>query len=185
MKKLKLMMITLMMCFTMNIFSQNELIYSEVIKVDSNISKSELYNRAKTWFVTTYNSSNDVLQLDDKENGQLIGRAIIKYKSKRTYMGSDLTIGYIKYTIKIFVKDGRYKYEISNFIHKSTYYTNPSSMGLITVDEFPLIKPRNLTKNVSNKIWLDIKNQINNNISNLILGLKLDMLKETETKINW
>ena len=100
-------------------------------------------------------------------------------------MGSDLTIGYIKYTIKIFVKDGRYKYEISNFIHKSTYYTNPSSMGLITVDEFPLIKPRNLTKNVSNKIWLDIKNQINNNISNLILGLKLDMLKETETKINW
>ena len=50
-----------------------EVVYTEVIKVDS-LNAKELYNRAKKWIVLNYKSANDVIQLDDKEDGILIGK---------------------------------------------------------------------------------------------------------------
>lgn len=160
------------------IFGQTPLKYTEVVKIDSVLS-NELYNRASLWFATAYNSANDVLQMDDKDQGQIIGKANIIYKPK-IFNGSEQTKGNIKYTIKIFVKDERYKYEISNFIHVP--YGN-SSFGLITTDvEYPDPKP--LAKKWSNKVWRDIKNQIEENISSLIASLKHDMSKQAETEVD-
>lgn len=42
-------------------------------------SKEELYNRSKIWFVKTFKSAKDVLQLEDKDNGQLIGKGNFQY----------------------------------------------------------------------------------------------------------
>ena len=47
--------------------------YTEVVHVDS-VSKNELYARAKLWLVDTYKSSINVIQLEDKENGEIIGK---------------------------------------------------------------------------------------------------------------
>lgn len=40
--------------------------YSEVVQVEG-ATQSELYKRAKVWFVNAFRSANDVIQLDDKE----------------------------------------------------------------------------------------------------------------------
>ena len=174
------MTLALLLFTAMTIFGQEPLTYTEVIQVDS-ISQNELYNRAKLWFTTTYNSANDVLQMDNKESGQIIGKAIMKY-NPTVFSGSEQTKGSIKYTIKIFVKEGRYKYEISDFIHDP--YGNQygkSSMGLITTNE-ECPNPKPMAKKWSNKVWRDIKNQIENNMTSLVLSLKKGMMKQAETE---
>jgi hypothetical protein len=176
------MTFTIMTVITMAVFGQETMIYTEVIQNDS-VSQNELYNRAKLWFATAYNSANDVLQIDNKEEGQIIGKAVMKY-NPIVISGSEQTKGIIKYTIKIFVKEGRYKYEITDFIHDA--YGNQygkSSMGLITTEkECPNPKP--MAKSWSNKVWDDIKSQIAENMTLLISSLKEGMTKTTESKKN-
>ena len=57
--------------------------------------------RAKKWFVDNYKSAKDVIQLDDKENGEITGTGNFKisYYTRKPY---------ISHTISIFVKEGRY-----------------------------------------------------------------------------
>lgn len=90
--------------------------YSEVIKLDSTIRKADLYSRAMEWFAKTYISSNEVIQMADREEGRIIGKAVMKvyYKSMGREYPSKL-----RYTVSIFVKQGRYKYEITDFIHET------------------------------------------------------------------
>ncbi len=173
------LVLVFMTSITMNVFGQSPLTYTEIVKVDS-VSKSELYNRAKIWFATTYNSANDVIQMENKDEGEIIGRAIITY-SPTVYFASEQTRGVIKYTVKLFVKDGRYKYEITDFIHDP--YGNKygkSSMGLITTnDECPNPKPS--AKGWSNKVWADIKALIEENMISLISSIKQGMTKKNES----
>lgn len=91
----------------------NKICYTEVITVDST-SREALYYRSREWFAKTYNSSKDVLQMDDKESGNIIGKANIPMYY--TFLGSTSQNGYMNYTISIYLKDNRYKYEITNFI---------------------------------------------------------------------
>jgi len=99
--------------------STNKITYAEVINVDSLTSKQELYSRAREWFAKTYNSSKEVLQMEDKESGKIIGKALIQVYYKM--LGMDHEHGYINYTITIAVKDGKYKYEITDLHHKGQF----------------------------------------------------------------
>ena len=77
--------------------------YGGVVQIDG-LSSEELYKRTKRWFIETYNSGKDVIQLDDSGIGINIHE-----------------------TIKIQVKDGRYKYEITDF--KVKFYV-PAAGGM-------------------------------------------------------
>jgi hypothetical protein len=88
--------------------------YSEVITVDS-ASKDVLYNRAKRWYVDVYNSAQNVIQLDDKENGEIVGKGNFDvYWNMGALVGTEKVAIYHK--LSIFLKDGRYKYEIADLI---------------------------------------------------------------------
>lgn len=50
--------------------------YTEVVNVDTSLSKLELYSRAKEWFAKAYNSSQNVIQIEDKESGKIVGKAL-------------------------------------------------------------------------------------------------------------
>lgn len=97
--------------------------YTGVVQVDS-IDKNTLYTRAKKWFVDNYKSAKDVIQLDDKETGEITGKGNFKIN----YYTRD---PYISHTISIFVKDGRYKYLITNF----SYSDNQNEK--FTIENFP------------------------------------------------
>jgi hypothetical protein len=85
--------------------------YTGVINVDST-SKDELYSRAKRWFVDKYNSGKDVIQLDDKENGEVIGKGFF---SEIWYVNWAFSQKINVWTIvKIQVKDNKFRYEITN-----------------------------------------------------------------------
>lgn len=47
--------------------------YNEVVQVDT-IKKDELYLRSKQFFVDVFKSANDVIQMDDKDAGVVVGK---------------------------------------------------------------------------------------------------------------
>lgn len=100
-----------------------KIIYEGVEKVEG-ATKDELYVRAREWFARTFNSANKVLQMDDKAAGKLIGKASEPGVSLSLFTGGFM----MDYTVSITVKEGRYRYEITNYIltdFPSTYNLNP------------------------------------------------------------
>jgi hypothetical protein len=103
--------------------------YTGVVHVDS-LSSEELYKRSKRWFFDTYNSGKDVIQLDDKESGEIIGKGFFETYWQSSFLGG-ISIN-VYQTIKVQVKDGRYKYEITDFKVKyfvpASQYTRASNV---------------------------------------------------------
>ena len=98
-----------------------EINFSEVVLLDSTFKKNDLYINANKFFVDVYHSAKDVIQLDDKDAGIVIGKGYFETLWKANFL-----ITYqlqIWHTIKISIKDGSYKYEITDFRYK--YYVSP------------------------------------------------------------
>jgi uncharacterized protein with TBP-like fold DUF4468 len=187
----KYIFLPLALIFSLRSYSQDSLrtpvAYSEVIKIDTTLSSNELYLRARAWFAESYRSAQDVIQMDDKENGKIIGKGNIKYTS-RIFAGSGGTKGWIRYTISIQVKNGRYKYEISDFYHEGNPLNSGDqlSFGLITNEiECPYKIGMWMSKGWRNKVWNDIKQTIDTNIRSLIESLKLSMGKTIKKDADW
>ena len=110
----------------------NPISFSEVVKVDSTRLAADLFPQAKMWFVEAFKNSKAVIQMEDLNNKTIIGNASIPYSS-RFLIGSGTTVGKITYQISIACKDGRYKYDITNFIHEG----KSMSFGYLTTAEDP------------------------------------------------
>ena len=175
--------LTFSLFFTTGIIGQNneQLIYTDVIELE-NISQDVLYNRGKIWFANTYVSANDVIQLDDKVSGLIIGKGVFRYEPK-VFNASARTVGVIRYTVKLFFKDGRYKYEIGNFNHESTSVSSYGGIdfGLITSESECPNPKRGMGSSWNNKVWNDIKSQIDDNVKLLVSNIKDGMTKEVES----
>lgn len=166
--KTKLFLFSLLPFFFCNfLLAQEPLIYEDVVNVKDSASSEELYLRAKKWFAVTYNDAQKVIQLDDRESGVIMGKALIQF-NPTVFSGSGLTKGTIDYTIKIEFRDGRYRYTITDFIHKAK-----SDWGLITTSEQSPIKHQ--TQRWSDNVWNDIKNTISMRMNELINSLKSSM----------
>lgn len=161
------------------------LTYSEVIQVDG-VSKDELYNRAKQWFSSAYRDANKVIKDESKSDGSITAKAIMRYNSG-ILSGSAITKGAISYDIAIAVRDGRYKYVISNFIHTPYDDEQYGNFGLITTsDEAPKVKLKlGTTNGWRRKVWEDIKKQIDEYTPALIEDMKSGMSKAAPTEEDW
>tara|TARA_B100000795_G_C22590085_1_gene357127 strand:- start:45 stop:566 length:522 start_codon:yes stop_codon:yes gene_type:complete len=82
-----------------------EIYYSEVINIEGK-SKNDLFVSARTWFANTFVSSKNVIQYSDKKEGIIIGKGNFKVKNGR-----------VNFTVKISSREGRFKYELYNFIY--------------------------------------------------------------------
>lgn len=147
-----------------------KVVYTGVIKVDS-VSKNELYNRAKLFFVKNYKSANDVLQLDDKETGQIIGKGIFKIPTGTGLMARTSTV---LHRLSITVKDGRYKYEVANLVE--VFNTPGVGSGENSIDGYVLSK-----KKYSQSFIIDVHDYVSKFVQSLIdeMGIK------SEKKDDW
>ena len=151
-------------------YSQESVTYNEVVELDSTSTKNLIFQSVNTWFSTTYNSASSVIQMNDKDAGIIIGKGTMSY----TYPGIAYTCysGHINYTIKVVVKDGKYKVEISDFRHENLpSYDRSCELGLITTDPEYNGGP-NMSKKYSTKVWVDIKTKIETYSQSLINNLE-------------
>lgn len=129
--------------------------YSKVIQADS-LDKTALFVSLNDWFATTYNSANDVIQMADKEAGKIIGKGSFSFSAPGG-MWSPIhhTRGNVRYTISVTIRDNRYKVEIENFNHKSTYYQYPHSLGIVT--NAKTHKDKGFGYKAYNEAWTSLK----------------------------
>jgi Domain of unknown function (DUF4468) with TBP-like fold len=85
--------------------------YSSVVQMPG-ATQAELYARAKLWFVQAFSSAKDVIQADEKEAGIVQGTGWREISMKA---GKGTVPLKLWYTVRVSVKEGRYKYEISGF----------------------------------------------------------------------
>lgn len=88
--------------------------FTNLIKVDTTLTKDKLYSAGAEWFATTYHNARFVLQMQDKDAGVIIGKGSFEY----TVSGTNRQA--VSYTVKLSFKNGRMKYEIFDFL--SSYY---------------------------------------------------------------
>jgi hypothetical protein len=82
--------------------------YEEVVEV-SGQSKDELYDKLRRFIALNYNSANNVIQLDDKESGNIIVKGLLSYDINWRGVSPYSS----PHTLDIKVKDERYKYKIT------------------------------------------------------------------------
>jgi hypothetical protein len=84
-------------------------IFYEVVKNVEGQSKNDLYKKAKLAFVELFKDSKSVIQLDDREGGEIIGKGISYFYFKNLMMDVRNTM---EFTMSITVKDNKYRIQI-------------------------------------------------------------------------
>jgi hypothetical protein len=150
--------------------STSKITYSEVVYLDSLANKQELFSRAREWFAKAYKSSRNVIQMEDKENGKIIGKALMQVYYK------EFPYGYINYTISIYIKDGRYKYEFTDFHHTGQQGRDVPDFGVCE----KMIKTSDKYMGIISyqKYYNYCLYQMDNNIKDLITDLKAAMTRK-------
>jgi hypothetical protein len=163
------------------IYSQDPLLFSKVVNTDS-VGISKLYENINDWFATNYKSAQNVIQMSDKESGTIIGKAITYYSyGKQIYLCYG---GEINYTIKVNVKDNRFKVELINFIH--TVYPGNSlqcALGLITTAENYTNK--GMSAKYHNIVWNDIKKKMEAYSNDIFNSLENSIKSNLKTENDW
>lgn len=91
--------------------------YQGVAPVEGATS-SELYSRAKAWVATAYRSAKDVIQLDDPNAAKLIVRG-------NFHVAVYTNDAWIRHTLTVEVKDGRFRYTLTDFVFDNGYWSVP------------------------------------------------------------
>jgi hypothetical protein len=146
---------------------------SDVIEIE-NSSTNDLYSRGRQWFISSFNDSNRVIQLDDNEKGIIIGKGYFEYEPNIS-SGRNLTRGKINFIISLQFKDGRYRYILKDFTHYGKTGTK-TDFGVMTKDiEYPYGKSITGSQKWKSKIWKDIKEVILTKSEEIIGSLKKSM----------
>lgn len=181
--KIVLFTVLLSLFFSLNVFSQDKYEFVEVVEVEG-VSADILYERSKTWLAKTYRSASDVIQHDNPETRQIIGQASIRYEPN--YLsGRDMTRGYIRYEINITSRDGRFRYQFTDFVHEGSARGGSGNAGLILIDEENPNPIRGGGRRWNTTVWNDIKDQINDSIKPLINDLIEYMGSDSEIDDDW
>jgi hypothetical protein len=83
--------------------------------------QKDLYLKARKWFVDTFKNANSVLQMDDKEDGKLAGKAYHTYKFYNGMSSSNVDIDF---TLNIDIKDGKYRVQFYDIFGSNTNVNN-------------------------------------------------------------
>lgn len=119
------------------------------VKIDSiDLSKDELYARAKSYFAYSFKSAQDVIQLDDKENGKIIAKGNFTSMNKTAIgrYGSR-----IQFTFTIDLRDGRFRGIIEDLYHDGLISDSSIAGGSFS-NEKPAIGTLFLPKSMWEKI---------------------------------
>lgn len=84
---------------------------SHVIPVNG-YSKEQIYSVGREWMVDAFVSADDVIQMDDKEAGKVVGKGYANYHtSLNIWVGGGNELWF---TVRIYSKDGKVKFIMDN-----------------------------------------------------------------------
>ncbi len=95
--------------------------YAAVDEV-KNTGKNELFKRASGWFNTYYKNPTEVIREKDTVALKIVGKPRFRIYSPPNEKGVKMDAGIVQYTITVAVKEGKYKYEITEINWKQQSY---------------------------------------------------------------
>lgn len=149
--------------------------YTEVVNVDG-VKKGELFTRGRQWFNETFKSSKDVLQISDKETGELSGKGIIPMLLEFKYIVNHKDIWNAYSNVNLWARDGKYKYEISNF----EICFQGTCMRMLTSSKEYGSRFAGYPEKKSTDIWNAAKKSLDEQVQILIITLKSKMAKKAD-----
>ena len=119
---MKTLLLFFLLLIAANSFAQTDttLKYTEIIQVEG-LSKQVLYQRARSWTNDVFKSSKDVIQIEDKENGEIAGKAVFAATISWNALGKRTAETTVNFKFQVIVKDGKYKYILTDFIEDGYY----------------------------------------------------------------
>lgn len=156
--------------------------FSGVQNVDG-VKASTLFLRAQLWINDNFISGKDVTQFSDKENGILTGRGAFLLPYKFDYYTKREGLTRFAFSIKIIVKDERYKYEFSYFDHVQGIDDDPAyKIGVLSTASKSPNHWHDLPKRIPNEVWESTKAGLKIKVDSLGMSLHKAMLTKIETK---
>lgn len=151
---------------------EGKVTYTGVIMRDS-LSAEQLYLYTRRWVVNQYKSGKDVTQMEDAANKEVIARGWFPATWMVTfYAPSEVQVWH---TISIQCKDGRFKYEMTDFSIKwfvghpyNTWYDRP-------LEEWNRGREKNVAK---------VYEQIQLTVGDMLRALK-NAIDEGRTEEDW
>jgi len=182
---MKRIIIILLLAAPFSVYSQEPLSYSEVIEV-SGVDKNELFIRGREWFNENFKSSKDVLQIMDKETGELAGKAYMVVDCTFKLMVVRTVPAGVYFQVNLWIKDGKYKYEISNFNVPGgeNFSTLMVNLGVITTSNETTKIVHGVPAKRLNETYSSIKASTEQQALLLIMNLKEKMSKSSKST-NW
>ena len=145
------------------------IMYREVVDQEGN--KDILYDRGSSWFSSFYKSPSSVLKIQDKVNGKIegMGRFVITFVDDQ---GTKRDAGMITYTIKLELKDNKYRYTLTDF-------------NLKAASRSPIEKWLNKNDPAFNPQWDSYLYQVDTTMLSLARNLKEGMKPKVIKKDEW
>ncbi len=179
----RLIQIFTLSLISLSLWSQNPISYSNVIESDIT-DTDQLFSLINEWFAMTYKSADDVLQMVDKEAKTIVGKGAIKYVGMG--MAYACYEGYLRYTIRANVREGRYRIELSDFVHENLpSMSDLCNFGIIT--DADVYATTGLSKNYHNRAWNDMKSKIAEYSENIFTSLEnfINNSSSSNTEEDW
>lgn len=141
------MALLIIACAGMQAAPKEALEFDEIVEAP-NWSKDSLYDGIKVWVAETFHSAKAVIEIDNKEQGLLIGNGIIPYPCS----GLDCTAKYnwnVLFTIRAETKDNKYRLAFSNLrlglpasTNTVTGFSPASEPAVWSQSDIDVIKPK-------------------------------------------
>jgi hypothetical protein len=163
--------------------------YTDVIQIEGK-NADQLYKSAKKWLAVNFNSSKDVIQMDDASEKKIIGKGTFQVTEGK---GLIQILNTVYLTFNLQFKDGRYKYIIEPTEIVNQYLRTPYDeiIEKSTPEGLAEYKRRNNYREGNSKTNLkaasgfnDLKTEIETKIQLLVTDLT-ETMKKAGTKDNW
>lgn len=167
------LLLVLLLSLPVVLSAQERLSFDKVINTEG-VDKQSLYVGVKEWFGMNFKSAKSVIEVDDKDAALIIGNSNVEYgKSNILYA---CYTGWLKFSIKIQCRDGRFRVELTNFVHEiKKGNSSGCELGMLTTDED--YGKGGLQKGSNNKIWKELKEKAQD-----IADLYFDRLQKVDFK---
>lgn len=160
-----------------------EIVFSEVVPLDS-VSETELYLRAKMFFVNYFKSAKDVIQFDDKDASIVVGQGWGDIIIPVTILTTTNTRVQMWEKIRIQGRPGRYRYEI--FGIKFVTYATADWPSTTTSAEVVFRKSNYYNKKmIARNVPESYKRAMLGSVSETVKAIKQHMAKGVRSKDDW
>ncbi len=155
---------------TSSIDSSNTVKYEEVIS--SKLTMQQLYNNAKLFVIKDFKNPKSVIQIDDKENGKIVIKAVMNSNyNEKGILGFKFDI-WTDFVFQIDLKDNKYRYRISNlFVDFSGDAVNENS----SIETIIQKANKQIKAKYKPVVYRSVEQSVDNDILALVESLKKQM----------